>query len=199
MTEPRDPPMPAASDERPALTPHHAGVPARSTEFLDHLARVHERTRRVVQLIPPEDLEWAPRPGWFTLGGLVRHLAGIERWLYAETAAGRPSRYPGHGRTLADGFAAVSAYYDRLHAESVALFAAADDDALARRVMTPAGIPITLWKWLRAMLEHEAHHRGQLYLLLALRGVPTPPLYGLTAEEVEARSVAAGDDRSGGR
>jgi uncharacterized damage-inducible protein DinB len=156
--------------------------------FVDYLGRVHDRTRRVVLLIPPADVEWSPKPGWFTLGGLVRHLAGIERWMYAENALGRPSRYPGHGRELAEGFDAIVAYYDRLHGEARAIFESLDDDALHQRVTTPAGTPITLWKWLRAMLEHEAHHRGQLYLLLALRDVATPPLYGLTSEEVLARS-----------
>ena len=39
------------------------------------------------------------------------------------------------------------------------------------------------------MLEHEAHHRGQLYLMLGMRGVTTPSIYGLTAEEVQAKSV----------
>jgi uncharacterized damage-inducible protein DinB len=156
--------------------------------FIDYLGRVHDRTRRVVLLIPPDDVEWSPKAGWFTLGGLVRHLAGIERWMYAENALDRPSRYPGHGPELADGFDAVVAYYDRLHAEARAIFESLDAEALERKVTTPAGTPITLWKWLRAMLEHEAHHRGQLYLMLALRGVPTPPLYGLTSEEVLARS-----------
>ena len=156
--------------------------------FIDYLGRVHERTRRVVLLIPAGDVEWAPKSGWFTLGGLVRHLAGIERWMYAENALGRPSRYSGHGPELAQGLEAVTAYYDRLHAESRAIFEGLDPDALERKVTTPAGTPITLWKWLRAMLEHEAHHRGQLYLMLALRGVPTPPLYGLTSEGVRARS-----------
>jgi uncharacterized damage-inducible protein DinB len=161
----------------------------RVAQLLDHLGSVHARTRRVVALIPPDALEWAPAPGKFTFGDLVRHLAGIERWMYAETVHGRPSRYPGHGRDLADGLDATLAYYDRLHAESRALFAALDDAALDRRAVTPAGTPITTWKWLRAMLEHEAHHRGQLYLMLGLRGVPTPPIYGLTAEEVQARSA----------
>jgi uncharacterized damage-inducible protein DinB len=156
--------------------------------FTEYLGRVHERTRRVVLLIPPDDVEWSPKADWFTLGGLVRHLAGIERWMYAENALGRPSRYPGHGRELADGFDAVLGYYDRLHAEAREIFDGLDSAALERKVTTPAGTPITLWKWLRAMLEHEAHHRGQLYLMLALRGVPTPPLYGLTSEEVLAKS-----------
>ncbi|GLC25694.1 DinB family protein [Roseisolibacter agri] len=160
---------------------------------IDYLDRVHARTRRVVLLVPRDDVEWAPKDGWFTFGGLVRHLAGIERWMYGETVQGRPSRYPGHDASLAagydaDGFDATLAYYDRLHAESRAIFAGLSAERLAARCETPAGAPITVGKWLRAMLEHEAHHRGQLYLMLALRGVPTPPLYGLTSEEVQSRS-----------
>ena len=42
------------------------------------------------------------------------------------------------------------------------------------------------------MVEHEAHHRGQIYLMLGMLGVPTPPLYGLTEEQVRERS-GAGD------
>jgi uncharacterized damage-inducible protein DinB len=38
------------------------------------------------------------------------------------------------------------------------------------------------------MFEHEAHHRGQIYLMLALRGVSTPPLFGLTSEQVASAS-----------
>ena len=158
-------------------------------QFLDYLGSVHSRTRRVITCIPPAELEWAPAPGSFSFGDLVRHLATIERYMYGETVRGRPSRYPGHGRELADGYDAVLAFYDRLHEESLAIFRALDADALGRKCLTPAGTPITTWKWLRAMVEHEAHHRGQIYLMLGMRAVPTPPLYGLTSEEVRERSV----------
>ena len=157
--------------------------------FLDYLASFHARTRRVIEHIPAADLEWAPAPGKFTLGDIVRHLAAIERYMYAETVSGRPSAYPGHERTFADGYDATLAYYDRLHAESRAIFEELDAVALARKCVTPAGTPITTWKWLRAMFEHEAHHRGQIYLMLGIRGVTTPPIFGLTSEEVRDRSV----------
>lgn len=42
---------------------------------------------------------------------------------------------------------------------------------------------------MRAMLEHEIHHRGQLYIYLAILKVPTPPIFGLTSEQVIERSV----------
>ena len=161
----------------------------RIAPFLDYLDRVHERTRRVVIHIPAADLEWTPAAGKFTFGDLVRHLATIERYMYAETVHGRPSAYPGCGRELADGFDATIAYYDRLHDEARTLFAELTDGRLAEKCRTPADTPITVGKWLRAMIEHEAHHRGQIYLMLGMRGVATPPIYGLTSEEVRARSV----------
>lgn len=161
----------------------------RVAPFLEYLDRVHERTRKVVDCVREEDLEWQAVPGRMTPGDLIRHLATIERYMYAETVGGRPSAFPGHGSELADGLAATRAFYDRLHAESRKLFAELTDQRLVEKCVTPAGTPIAVGKWLRAMLEHEAHHRGQLYCLLGMRGVPTPPLYGLTAEQVRERSV----------
>ena len=49
---------------------------------------------------------------------------------------------------------------------------------------------ISAWKWARAMIEHEAHHRGQIYFILGMLQVATPPLYGLTEPEVIARSTS---------
>ena len=161
----------------------------RTTAFLEYLDRVHERTRRIVSCVRDDDLEWAAAGGRWTPGDLIRHLAGIERHMYAETVHGRPTRYPGHGRELADGLQPTIDYYDRLHAESRTLFAELSDARLAEKCSTPAGTPITVGKWLRAMIEHEAHHRGQLYFILGMRGVTTPPIYGLTSEQVRERSV----------
>ncbi len=157
--------------------------------FLEYWRNIRGRTRRVVQCIPEDRLEWSYKPGKFTLGDLARHLPAIERYMYAETVHGRPSAYQGCGPELASGRDAVLEYMDRLHAEAVDLFGQPRDDDLQRKCQTPAGTPITTWKWLRAMFEHEAHHRGQIYLMLGMLDVATPPLFGLTAEELQARSV----------
>lgn len=158
------------------------------TSLLDDLEKVHARTRRVAVLVPADDLEWAPADGRFSFGDLIRHLAGIERWMYAETVHGRPSRYPGHDASLASGLDATLQYHERLHAESRALFAGLTDAQLQAKCVTPGGVAITTSRWLRLMVEHEAHHRGQLYLMLGMRGVPVPQLYGLTEGELLALS-----------
>src|SRR6266540_3801428 len=78
--------------------------------FLDYWRTIRGRTRRVVACIPPDRIEWSPHPGKFTFGDLVRHLAAIERYMCAETVAGRPSRYAGCGRHLAEGFEVVAGH-----------------------------------------------------------------------------------------
>lgn len=161
--------------------------------FLDYWPSVRKRTVRVAACIPAERLEWSLSPRQWTFGDLLRHLGGIERGMYAETVAGRPTAYPGHTAELARGFDAVMAYLERCHAESMEIFRGLTAEQWDGKCQTPAGTPITTWKWLRAMVEHEAHHRGQIYLMLSLLGVKTPPIYGLTEEEVLERSVRRSD------
>jgi uncharacterized damage-inducible protein DinB len=169
-----------------------AETPAAGLEaaaFLDHYEKIRGRTSRVVDCIPADRLEWTWREGKFTLGDLVRHIAAIERFMYAENVQGKPSRYSGHGRDLADGLESVRAFFDRTHAESVAIIRNLNDADFSAKSVTPAGAPITTRKWLRAMVEHEIHHRGQIYLYLSMLDIPTPPIYGLTSEQVRERSV----------
>ncbi len=144
---------------------------------------------RVAASVPADRFDWAPAPGAFSFADVLRHLAAIERWMYGETAAGRPSRYPGHGRELADGPEAVRGYVVRMHEDAMAIFAGLPDERWQGPAVTPAGAAITTRKWLRAMVEHEAHHRGQLYLMLRLCGIETPPIYGLTSEDVRRKSA----------
>lgn len=155
-------------------------------EFLHNFERVRERTRRVAACIPADRLEWAYKPGAFTLGDLVRHIAVTERYIWAETAQRRPSGYTSHGRELAEGKEATLALLDRLHAESMALFRALTPEMLEGKCVTPAGSPMTTWKWLTMMPEHEIHHRGQIYTMLGMLDVAVPSLYGMTAEQVRA-------------
>ena len=143
---------------------------------------------RVGRCIPPEKIDWTYAPGKFTLGDLLRHIAVTERYLWAETVQGRESRYKQHGKELADGLQNVLALMERLHSESIEIFSKLSDADLQRKCPTPGG-QITTWKWLRLMTEHEIHHRGQVYLYLGILGVPTPPLYGLTSEQVRRFAV----------
>ena len=157
--------------------------------FVRYWRGVRDRTRRLLPLVPEDQIEWSPGPGRWTFGDLFRHLAAIERWMYGENVQGLPSRYPGHGCDLAESRHAVGVYHDQMHEEACRIFEALSPAQLTGPSVTPAGVSMTTYKWLRAMVEHEAHHRGQIHLMLGLRGISGPQIFGLTEEEVKARSV----------
>lgn len=157
--------------------------------FLEYLDKVQKRTMRVVTHIPAGKLDWSYGQGKFSLGDLVRHMGAIERYMFGETIQGRPSSYNGCGKDLADGLEAVIAFKSRMDRETVEIITRLGEEGMLRKCSTPDGVSITVWKWLRLMVEHEIHHRGQIYTYLAMLDVPTPPLYGLTSEQVLEKSV----------
>src|SRR5271154_2019579 len=156
--------------------------------FLRYFDNVRERTLRVARCIPPDKMDWTYAEGKFTLGDLLRHIALAERDMWAENVQGKPSRN-GSYEEVGNDLAATLELMQRLHSESMVIFAKLTDEQLAGKSVTPGG-ELATWKWLRAMVEHEVHHRGQIYMYLGILGVKTPPIFGLTSEEVRARSVA---------
>jgi len=161
----------------------------RLDRFLQYWDNIRRRTLRVAACIPRDRFDWSCHDGKFSFADILRHLGAIERYMFAENVQGKRSRYPGHGPALADGPDEVLRFLDHMHAEAVEIFSGLSEEQLQAKCVTPAGIPITAWKWLRAMVEHEIHHRGQIYTYLGMLDVSTPPLYGLTAEEVFENSV----------
>lgn len=159
--------------------------------FLPYFETIRERTLRVVRVVPEEKLEWRHTDGVFSPGDLARHIATTERYTFAENALGRPSRYSGCGPELAQGMDGILAFMQHLHAETLELLRVLKPEDLERKGTGPQGHPITAWKLLRAMVEHEIHHRGEIYVYLALLGVPRPPLYGLTEPELRSLSSRA--------
>lgn len=158
------------------------------TQFIEYLDKVHLRTLRIVDSIPEAQIDWLPKPGAFSLGDLVRHVAATKRWLFAENALGNPSRYVGCGQEYASSLEEVRQFLATCHDDTLGILKALSEAQWNNKCVTPAGAAITVWKWVRLMAEHEIHHRGQLYTYLSMLDVETPPIYGLTSEQVAERA-----------
>jgi len=157
--------------------------------FLEYYGKIRQRTKRLLGYVPEEHINWAYKAGKFTIGDQIRHIGALERYMFAENVAGRPSCYSGCGSHYGESLSQAIEFMDRMHGESIAIFSRLSPDDLQRRCTTPGGADMPVWKWLRAMVEHEIHHRGQIYIYLNLLDVATPPMYGLSAEELEANSI----------
>ena len=147
-------------------------------------------TRRVLTLVPDAHLAFKPHEKSMTLGQLATHLAELPVWAPRILEQSLFEIGPGGiERRAAESSRAILDLFDR-HVTSAraALAARTDAEYLARWTYRKDGHDVfTLPKAavIRTMvMNHMVHHRGQLTVYLRLLGIPLPPLYGPTADEV---------------
>lgn len=91
--------------------------------FLDYCEQIRRRALRVIKCIPANKVEWSYKEGKVIVGDLIRHLAALERYMFAENFQFKPSRYPGHDRELAGGYENILAFMNGMHAETLEIIA----------------------------------------------------------------------------
>lgn len=155
------------------------------TTFLAYFEKTRQATVRIIQSIPPDQMDWSYLPGKFTFGDLIRHIAAIERNVFAEVAMGKQPTYQGCGKELADGYELTLVYFEQMHLESVEIFKTLSDHNLKQKVKSLDGTDVELGNFLRALIVHEIHHRAAMCIYLNLLGVQSPPVLGLTEEQVK--------------
>jgi uncharacterized damage-inducible protein DinB len=156
--------------------------------FIDYFEKVRMRTVRIIRHIPDDKIDWAYKTGKFSFGDLIRHIGCIESHMYAKNMQDKASIYKGCGKEFGENKEECVEFLDHCHNHFLEIFNEMDENKFFGKCTTPGDTRITVWKWLRLMLEHEIHHRGQIYLMLGMIGIQTPPLYGLTSEQVSEKS-----------
>lgn len=152
--------------------------------FIAYYEKTRQATQKVIEVIPPNKIDWAYMPGKFTIADLIRHIAAIERNVFAAVAIGNKPNYKGCNKELADGYENVVSYFNKMHLQSVEIFNTIPDDSLQKKIKSLDGKEIELGNFLRALVLHEIHHRAALCIYLNLLGVTTPPIIGLMEEQV---------------
>lgn len=143
--------------------------------------RIHQQTKTLMAVAPDDKYDWKPCESGMSLGELVNHLWISEAGLIEAALTGSfPKEWP----APLNGAAAALAAFDKAHEEAVAKVATLTAEQLAEDV-APFGPdrPLTRMATLKATLEHEIHHRGQLYTYLRIAGCEVPPLF--SAETIQ--------------
>jgi uncharacterized damage-inducible protein DinB len=158
--------------------------------FLESLLNEYDAemaaTRRLLERLPVDRLDWKPHPKSKSLGELASHVTELPRWglrLQKEEFA--------VGSEKAPPLETASAYMERFDTnvrESRAAIAALTPDELEKEFAVTRGGQLFFKLKKRSMLRrtllnHLIHHRGQLTVYLRLQEVPLPPVYGPTADE----------------
>jgi uncharacterized damage-inducible protein DinB len=156
-----------------------------------HAELQHEAiaTRKILDRIPMDKLDWKPHEKSMSIGSLAKHVAELpmlialginqDEWEVSTHAA---SPMPSTNAEL------VSLFDKHLHEALDSLTKEASHEVLAKpwsmRHKEQIFFTIPKYAVLRNMgMNHLIHHRGQLTVYLRLLGVSVPGIYGPSADE----------------
>ena len=152
-------------------------------DFIKYYEGVRRRTLRDIGVIPPEYIDWAPRPGEMTLGDIIRHIGSTARFYVTKIVQDRWA-YPGHKHTGESGLGGAIAHLNRMHAEAMAELANFPDAELQSPRQSMEDYSVQAWRFLMVMIEHEVHHRSQIDCNLSTLGVSPPQIFGWRIEDI---------------
>ncbi|MBO6577247.1 MAG: DinB family protein [Rhodothermales bacterium] len=145
-------------------------------------------TRRMLERIPADALNFRPHEKSWTLGQLATHCGQLLSWtrptleLNELDIANIP---PARERTTPE---SILRHFDEQRADARAALEAASAAVMAEPWTMRAGERefFTLPKMVcirTFVFNHSVHHRGQLSVYLRLLDIPVPGVYGPTADE----------------
>jgi uncharacterized damage-inducible protein DinB len=149
-------------------------------------------TRKTIERIPDDKLDWKAHPKSNTIGWVAAHLANIVKWTdYTLTSDSLDIAPPGKEpmRTpVPSSIAEILETFDKNLAISRAKLVEASDEELMKpwSLLSGGQTVLTMPKIgvLRTfVLNHSIHHRGHLCVYLRLNDIPVPALYGPSADE----------------
>jgi uncharacterized damage-inducible protein DinB len=165
-----------------------AAIPA-IAPMIEELRQESATTRRVLDRVPADKLEWKPCETSLTAGQIALHVAMLPgifaRILGPDTFAPPAGAFVFPSPKSKDEI--LSTFDTSIKAAQE--FLAGLSDEQARGLWTTLSEGRTIMQLPRAkavrtlMLNHSIHHRGQLSIYLREMGVPVPSIYGPSGDE----------------
>ncbi len=136
-------------------------------DVMERLDFLHGEIRRAVSDLPVEALDWSPAEGANTMGAVVVHTLGAERYWLATVVFGQPSNRVRESEFLARGWQTgeLFAQLDQLTTLARAIFETMTLEDLEQLRRVPRdGREVTVSWALAHVIEHTAVHVGHLQL-----------------------------------
>jgi uncharacterized damage-inducible protein DinB len=144
-----------------------------ATELFQRWSEVRAGLVTALEKLADAQLDFTPRQGLWSLRETVVHIAGTEDgWLRSYTA-NRWHENPPEARD----YPTVESLKNLLaeaHARTQAQFAQDAEGLLEQICQLPWGGQVSMGWAVWHVLEHEIHHRGEIYLMLGLMSKEAP-------------------------
>ena len=148
-----------------------------------------QTTRKHLERLPDDKLDWRPHEKSFTAGGLASHITDLARWADAifnqDEFNFDPATYKPYQATSVTDL--LNTFDDNVHNARQAMTNVADESMMQPwRFKIMGRVRFERQKALAFRdfaLSHLVHHRGQFSVYLRLLDVPVPGAYGPSADE----------------
>ena len=157
--------------------------------FLSEYDHEMANTRKTLERLPENKLDYKPDPKSMSLGQLAGHIVEMVGWAGMTLTTPSFSMNPGdHKPFIPTSAAQAVAELDKNIASTRATLAAATDETMMGTwTLNIGGAPLFSMPRVAVMrsmiMNHIIHHRAQLTVYYRLNGVPVPALYGPSADE----------------
>ncbi len=156
-------------------------------EFLNELKQEAAVTRKYLERVPFDKIDYKPHEKSETLGRLAIHVAEIVAWWEASLRHDKLDFLGFEPKDITSTEQLLS-YFDDLLAEAVQVLSEAKDEDFEKEWSMTYGeeVLFTLPKKqvMRVFcMNHFVHHRAQLGVYLRLLDIPVPATYGPSADE----------------
>jgi uncharacterized damage-inducible protein DinB len=155
-------------------------------EFIKTFHGQRRRTQWIVDAIPPDKAGWRPWSGEQSPAEIIRCMAA-GHLMYATIVAKEIWSIEDY-ETLATGWEESLDYFNTKTEEALDLLRPLPNSVLKQKRRRPDddSLPIAVWRFLLALLEHEIHYRSELNTYLMLMNLRRPRLGGMTIEAVRS-------------
>ncbi|HLH41450.1 MAG TPA: DinB family protein [Bryobacteraceae bacterium] len=153
-------------------------------------------TRRTLERIPENKLDFAPDPKSMPLGRLAGHIAEMVGWGATTMQTDSLNLTPEEFKPLvaASRQQLLSEFDKNVAAARQAIESGSDADYMKPWTLSFQGNVIFTMPRVAVlrsmMMNHVIHHRAQLTVYYRMTGVPVPSLYGPSADEQAAPAAA---------
>jgi uncharacterized damage-inducible protein DinB len=149
-------------------------------------------TRKTLERVPDDKLDWKPHTKSMAMGGLATHLSNLPTWanytIEGDSLDLAPEGKPLPPMPMVKSRTDLLDTFDGNVAKARASIAAASDEELFKPwTLQNNGTPILTLPKIAVLrgfvLNHNIHHRAQLGVYLRLNDIPVPSIYGPSADE----------------
>ncbi|MCI0339073.1 MAG: DinB family protein [Acidobacteria bacterium] len=149
-------------------------------------------TRKTIERVPEDILDWKPHEKSWAMGGLATHLATLPNW--AVIAIGQdafdrapPGAPPPRNPQITSTAEALKIFDKNVTDARAAIAGASDEHLFKPWTLLSGGQTILTMPRIAVLrsfvMNHMIHHRAQLGVYLRLNDVPVPAIYGPSADE----------------